>query len=422
MYLDHFGLSEAPFADTELGKCFFSGARRGAILDALVYASRHGHGSIMVIGASGSGKSTACRMMLARLPAEVRAIPLAGPVTREEILRAVDHDLSADRRQTLVLIDDAHALPVETLEDVWQLSEASADGRPSLQFVLFGQPELHDLLARPELRQFRKGFCHSFTLEPLSPDEIAHDLRVRMRAAGYRGPEIFSAEAVKLIAGATHGLAGAVNELADKGLHSAFAQNTRRVTRRHIRSALRDSGSVSGRSSRGRFWRQVVGFTLAGSVLVLALFVVWQKSGPPFSAAPSSMTVLPAAQPPLPVAPKMALPAETGKSGKLGAETRARVAATDQWLASVPDNHWFIQLTANDARNAGAIEDLVAAAVRQYGTDQVRVYVAESKGVRRVGIIYGDYPTRGTALSAANRLPKLLHGIKPYPRKVQWLR
>ena len=422
MYLDHFGLSEAPFAGTEHSKCFFSGARRGAVLGALLYATRNSHGSIMVIGASGSGKSTACRMMLARLPAEVRAIPLAGPVTREEILRAVEHDLSADLRQTLVLIDDAHALPVETLEEAWHLSEASADGRPALQFVLFGQPELHGLLARPELRQFRKSFCHSFTLEPLSPDEIADDLRFRMHAAGYRGPEIFSADAVKLIAGATHGLAGAVNELADKGLHSAFAKNNRRVTKRHIRSALRDSGSVPDRSSRSRFWRQVAGATLAGSVLVLALFGVWQKSGPLLSAAPSSMTVLPVAQPPLPVSPKMALPAETGKSGKLGAETLARIAATDQWLASVPDNHWFIQLMASDARNAAAIEDFVAAAIRQYGTDQVRVYVAESKGVRRVGIIYGDYPTRGTALSAAHRLPKLLHGIKPYPRKVQWMR
>ncbi len=425
MYLDHFGLSESPFAGTEHGHCFFSGARRGAILDALFFAVRHGHGNIKVFGAFGSGKSTACCMLLARLSAEervIRVIPLAGSLTREELLRAVDHDLPADRRRTLVLIDDAHALPVETLEEAWHLSEASAEGPPLLQFVLFGQHELHELLARHELRQFRKSFCHSFTLEPLSPDDIALDLRFRMHAAGYRGPEVFSADAVKLITEATLGLAGAVNELADKALNSAFAQNTRRVTGRQIRSALRDSGSAPGRPSRRRFWRQVAGVALAGIVLFLALFVFRPKFGPQLSAAPMPRIDLPAVQPPQSATPKVALPAEAGMSGNLGVETRARLVATNQWLANVSDDHWFIQLMASDAKNAGAIEDFVAAAIRQYGSDQVRVYVTESKGVRRVGIIYGDYPTRGTARAAASRLPKLLHGIKPYPRKVKSLR
>jgi hypothetical protein len=278
------------------------------------------------------------------------------------------------------------------------------------------------------MRQWKQGFTHSFLLEPLTLNEVAHYLDLRMRAAGHLGPGIFSAAAIRLLAEASRGLAGRINILADKALLAAFAQNKHRATRRHVSSAIRESGYGPGhpgrpsRPSRARSWRQAAGFSVAASFLVLALFAFWPKSSQQLATPPTSLPGQPAALPPQPAQPMIALPAEAGKSAKLGVETRARIEATRQWLANVADDRWFLQLLASDARNAGGIEGFVSAAIRQYGTDQVRVYVTDVKGVRRVGVIYGDYPSRQAAMAAATRMPHSLRGVKPFPRKVQWLR
>jgi MSHA biogenesis protein MshM len=125
-------------------------------------------------------------------------------------------------RQVVVLIDEAHAMPADTLEEIRLLSNLESNHSKLLQLVLFGQPELNDILARPDMRQLKERITHNFGLEPLVRDDIANYLDFRMRAAGYRGPSIFSQAALKLIAQSSLGLTRRINIIADKSLLAAF--------------------------------------------------------------------------------------------------------------------------------------------------------------------------------------------------------
>src|SRR6478609_9325277 len=136
MYLEHFGLREAPFRITPHTEFFFSGANRGATLEALMYAITAGEGMVKVTGEVGSGKTMFCRVLMERLPETVETIYLAVPsLTRDEMLAAIASDLEIDTaganttklvralqerlievhaggRQVVALIDEAHAMPL----------------------------------------------------------------------------------------------------------------------------------------------------------------------------------------------------------------------------------------------------------------------------------------------------------------------
>ena len=484
MYLEHYGLTEAPFRITPHTDFFFAGAKRGATLDALLYAINNDEGIAKVSGEVGSGKTMVCRMLMERLPDRVVAIYLANPsLSGEDILYAIADELGigaaamrasavlrnlqehliklhGEGRQVVVLIDEAHAMSIETLEEIRLLSNLESNHHNLLQLVLFGQPELNHILARPDMRQLKERITHNFTLEPLTPPDIAAYLAFRMRAAGYRGPDIFSGTAIKLIAGASQGFTRRINILADKSLLAAFAENTHQVTRRHVRSVIRSSDFDPDRPSRVRIWARLAGFSLAALFLVTILLVIWPKTRTPVAGSmvpalaaptpapakpslpppaaspvvppPARIVVPPASAPPVAVpsatpaasdSASPAPPALTGKLAKLGSQTRARIEATRSWLANVPDQHWFIQLLTTDAGNADEIENFVAATVQATGKeDQVRVYVADIPGKPRIGVIYGDYPSREAALSALQQLPASLRALKPFPRMVKWLR
>ena len=240
MYLEHFGLKEAPFRITPHTDFFFQGANRGATLEALLYAITHDEGIVKVSGEVGSGKTMLCRVLMERLPATVETIYLANPsLSRDEILFAIGDELKLqlenDRptrvlrslqehllnlfgqgRRVVVLIDEAHAMPDDTLEEIRLLSNLESNRHKLLQIVLFGQPELDEHLDTAGMRQLKERVTQSFRLEPLVRGDIESYIDFRMRAAGYRGPKVFTREGISLIARASQGLTRRVNILADK--------------------------------------------------------------------------------------------------------------------------------------------------------------------------------------------------------------
>src|SRR5437870_11846905 len=161
LYLEHFGLKEPPFRITPHTDFFFDGADRGATLEALIYAVLHDEGIVKVSGEVGSGKTMLCRVLMERLPGHVDTIYLAtASLAREEILHAIADDLqlqlSRDRnavalrelqehlirlygegRRVVILIDEAHVMPDETLEQVRLLSNLESNRHKLLQIVLF---------------------------------------------------------------------------------------------------------------------------------------------------------------------------------------------------------------------------------------------------------------------------------------------
>jgi type II secretory pathway predicted ATPase ExeA len=289
MYLEHFGLTEPPFKITPVTEFFFSGANRGEILDALVYAISDGEGIVKVSGEVGSGKTMLCRMLLDRLPSNIKAIYLANPsMSRDELLYAIadrlDLNLEGQRvnviLQTLqnqleamyergercvVLVDEAHAMPLATLEELRLLYNLQVGKHKLIQIVLFGQPELDEKLEQSNMRQLKDRIVHHFNILPISRKVINDYLMFRMRAAGYKGPDIFSNAAVLQIGKASHGLMRRVNVLADKSLLAAFVENTHRIEVHHVHAAIRDSEMVPMTN-----WLNRKGLAMTGGVALFA--------------------------------------------------------------------------------------------------------------------------------------------------------
>jgi len=325
MYLEHFGLSEPPFRITPVTVFFFSGANRGEILDALIYSISEVEGIIKVSGEVGSGKTMLCRMLLEKLPPHIEAIYLANPsLTREEMLYAIAdglglnikdervgiimqniqnklEDKAREGKRVVVLVDEAHAMPLDTLEELRLLYNLQVGNAKLMQIVLFGQPELNSKLDQPNMRQLKDRIAHHFNMQPLSRNILENYLMFRMRAAGYHGPDIFSADAVKLIGDASNGLMRRVNILADKSLLAAFVEDTHSIEIRHVKAAMRDSELNPTRSPTKN---KVLAATML-AVSVLAGLWGWQlmtgtntPSTPASSPALSESITLPIQTPP----------------------------------------------------------------------------------------------------------------------------
>ncbi len=290
MYLEHFGLADTPFSISPDMAYFFAGANRGEILDALVDSVSSIDGIIKVSGEAGSGKTTLCRMLIERLPKHIQTIYLANPdLSREgmlaEIADALGLNIAGERvgiilqsisnklvekarhgKRILVLVDDAHAMPLNTLEELRLLYNMQFGSFKLLQIILFGQAQLNDKLDQPNMRQLKDRVVHHFRLQSLSSSDLENFLMFRMRAAGYHGPNLFSPNAIELIADFSKGLMHRVNILADKSLSAAFAEGTHKIEARHVQKAMHDSKfSLPSRSLLGRK------LTLAGVIAALLL-------------------------------------------------------------------------------------------------------------------------------------------------------
>ena len=272
MYHEFYGLRQAPFKITPDTKLFFNGGHRGEILEALVYAISSGEGIVKVVGEVGSGKTMLCRMLEVRLPDQVEIVYLPNPsLTPEDILHNIALEMGlevnpaanrihvmqdlhhcllerhANNQRVVVFVEEAQAMPLETLEEIRLLSNLETQQDKLLQIVLFGQPELDKNLNVRSIRQLRERITHSFNLPPLTAENIQEYVRFRLNAVGYRGPDMFDHGAYKAIAAASRGLTRRVNILADKSLLAAFAENTHKVSRKHALKAIADSEMKANR-------------------------------------------------------------------------------------------------------------------------------------------------------------------------------
>lgn len=316
VYLAHFGLAEAPFRITPHTDFFFAGANRGATLDALLYAITHDEGIVKVTGEVGSGKTMLCRVLIERLPENVETLFLASPsLSRDEILHALADDLHiplpgtrttvllralqehlirvyAEGRRVVLLVDEAHAMPAESLEEVRLLSNLESSREKLLQIVLFGQPELDERLARPDMRQLRERITHSFKLQPLPRPEVEKYIDFRLRQAGYRGADLFSADALGVIARTSGGLTRRINILADKALLAAYADGANQVSAEHARAAVKDSEFAEPPAGEPRRHWRVPAALAAG--LAIGAGAHWVLTRAPAPAGPASSASAPA--------------------------------------------------------------------------------------------------------------------------------
>src|SRR5690606_31220795 len=164
-----------------------------------------------------------------------------------QILKALNQRLIAlamEGKPAVLVIDEAQAMPEETIEALRLLTNLETESTRLLQIVLFGQPELDALLAKDSLRQLRQRITFQSRLQPLTRDAVRQYLRHRLAQAGYNGTDLFAPAALKMIWRASGGIPRLVNVLAHKSLLAAWGQGDRLVGRKHALLAIKDTESV----------------------------------------------------------------------------------------------------------------------------------------------------------------------------------
>jgi MSHA biogenesis protein MshM len=453
MYLEHFGLSEAPFKITPHTEFFFAGAHRGETLEALIYAITSGEGMVKVTGEVGAGKTMLCRVLMERLPDTVETIYLAVPsLSRDEMLSVIADDLGIDTqggnttklvralqeklieiheggRQVVALIDEAHAMPLETLEQIRLLSNLETSHDKLMQIVLFGQPELDAHLLLPHMRQLKERITHSFTLKPLPANDIRDYLNFRLRAAGYKGPDLFGAEALKLIAEASEGLTRRINIYADKTLLAAYAAGTHTIIADHVRAAVSDTQIVLPQAPQTK---RRASFAIAATLLIgLAVgFMAGRFSAPPGSAPVAQAAAAPtlaqtasvpvAADPP----PMKAIVNETlspATNGAANATLDQRLTTDAERIKALVPSAWAIQLMNADARDRNAVDGFLRQASRELGPIGTRLIALEVGNAAnpRISVVLAPFANRNEATAEMVRLPVYVMQYKPYARAAQ---
>lgn len=269
MYQTFFNLQEPPFSLTPDTDFFYAYRSHQEAFNTLSLALQSGEGFIKISGEVGTGKTLLCRKLLDSLSDEFVTAWLPNPQLNGKALRhAVAEELGlklprnigqhrllkelheylirlqAEGRRAVLLIDEAQALPEESLEAVRLLTNLETRKRKLLQVVLLGQPELDRILDRSAIRQLKQRITFSYRLSPLDrrgvPDYILH----RLRRAGYDGPPLFSRAALRLLYRASGGVPRLINILSHKSLMLAFGEGRRRITRRYALAAIRDTEGV----------------------------------------------------------------------------------------------------------------------------------------------------------------------------------
>lgn len=292
MYQEHFGLDRPPFKITPDTSLFFEGNKRGAALEALVYAINSGEGIIKVVGEVGSGKTMLCRMLELRLSKGVDVVYIANPsLSPDNILHVIAHELGldvssdsskldvmqklqtyllnkhVDNRQVVLFVEEAQSMPVETLEEIRLLSNLETEHSKLLQMVLFGQPELDEKLAQPHIRQLKERITHCFYLDPFAPRDTLEYLNFRLRSVGYRGPDVFNQKTANTVEKYSSGLTRRINILADKALMASYSEGGHAVTAKHVKVAAKDSDF--GKNFNARPW------LISSAVAVALVVAVW---------------------------------------------------------------------------------------------------------------------------------------------------
>lgn len=318
MYLEQFGLREFPFSLTPDTSFFFACSSYQEALNTLLVAARSGEGFIKIVGEVGNGKTLLCRKFLATLNndktsttaigtqdasadgqtaakfitayipnpyLEPRSLLLAlasefridldATVDQHQLLKELTFSLlkfAREGKRVLVCLDEAQAMPLESLEVLRLLTNLETEKRKLMQVVLFGQPELDERLKHNSVRQLRQRISFQYELKGLRQDELDRYLRHRLLVAGYKGETLFRRGAVALLHRVTRGTPRLVNIIAHKALLLAYGEGRQQVTLRHVRGAVADTPEAR------KDWMRWVWVAVALLVtLTLTLVGVWLR-------------------------------------------------------------------------------------------------------------------------------------------------
>ncbi len=299
MYESFFGLTEKPFAITPDPRYLYLSERHAEALAHLAYGIQESGGFIQLTGEVGTGKTMVVRSLLQQLPANCDMALILNPrITPAEFLLAICDELHvavpeqltasvkglvdlltrflldahARGRRVVVMVDEAQNLSPDVLEQVRLLTNLETATQKLLQIILVGQPELREVLARPELRQLAQRITGRYHLEALSRGETQAYVRHRLRVAGATG-EVFTTGALREVHRLSGGIPRIINVVCDRALLGAFTREEHRVTGGLVRNA---AAEVYGRPVLHPAIRWAAVGGAAAGVALLAL-VLWQS-------------------------------------------------------------------------------------------------------------------------------------------------
>ena len=290
MYEAHFGLRELPFGITPDTSFFFGSPRSQEALNTLLVAARTGEGFIKITGEVGTGKTLLCRKFMATLGEDAITAWIPNPyleprtlmlaladelelmldrdVDQHQLLKTITHHLlmlAGQGKRVLLCIDEAQALPFETMEALRLLTNLETEKRKLLQIVLFGQPELNRKLEHESIRQLAQRISFHYHLGPLGRDDLDYYIAHRLRVAGYNGARLFSRRAIARLYRASGGIPRLVNILAHKALMLCYGQGRQEVGAAHVAAAARDTIAI-----KRRRWPWLAGASVLAGMVGLA--------------------------------------------------------------------------------------------------------------------------------------------------------
>lgn len=292
MYQDYFGLTEAPFSITPDTSYFYQHGHYSEALNTLLVALRAGEGFIKVTGEVGTGKTMLCRKLLntveerfvtAYIPnpmltpyglqsavADELGLDMSRHYGHHQLLKMISNrliELTTEGKNVVLCIDEAQAMPVETMEALRLLTNLETEKQKLLQVILFGQPELDERLNEKNVRQLKQRITFSYQLKPIDREGMELYLTHRLGIAGYKGGNLFEVNAMSSLFKASRGIPRLINILSHKSMMSAYGEGTKYVDNKNMRAAIKDTEDAQLRHSD----KKHVGLIVAVSVCVFAL-------------------------------------------------------------------------------------------------------------------------------------------------------
>ncbi len=259
----------------------------------LLVAVTNGEGFMKVTGEVGTGKTLLCRRFLSQLDHENVTAYLPNPLLdshglllalaeelrvdfdrdddQHRLLKSLNHVLLEHARagkRVVVCLDEAQAMPLETLESLRLLSNLETEKRKLFQVVLFGQPELDEKLAHESVRQLQQRITFQYHLSPLSHRELEYYISHRLRVAGYMGDRLFNTAALDALFSASRGVPRLINVVAHKAMLAAYGEGHHYVSAAHVRKAASDTPSAR-RVHSPMLW------TVALALAIAAASIYW---------------------------------------------------------------------------------------------------------------------------------------------------
>jgi MSHA biogenesis protein MshM len=264
MYEHYYGLKEKPFSLTPDTEFFYQSLTHQEALNVLIVAVQGGDGFIKVTGEVGTGKTMLCRMLLDALERDYNTVYIPNPymncnslldaviaemgiednLVKENYLACINQHLIESARQsrsTVIILDEAQSLPEESLEAIRLLSNLETEKKKLVQIILFGQPELDDILAKSSIRQLQQRIMHAYRLKALDEFGMNAYLQHRIQSAGYVGPSLFEPMARKMLFKVTKGIPRLINVISNKAMMLSYSSGEFYVGSKHIEQAALDS-------------------------------------------------------------------------------------------------------------------------------------------------------------------------------------